>query len=554
MGPKSGKGKAGSSAVYDFAIIGSGFGGSVSAMRLVAKGYSVLVLEKGKRFKDSDFARTSWNIWKYLWIPGLRCFGVLEITPLRSVLALHGSGVGGGSLGYANVLMEPAEGLLESKQWRRMANWKEILRPHYATARRMLGVTRSESLSPGDKVLREVAEEMGRGKDFRVTDVGVYFGEAGIDAEDPFFNGRGPTRSGCNFCGACVVGCRYNSKNTLVKNYLYFAEAWGAEVRAESLVDMIRFLGEDRDDGARYELSYRKSTGWLNKPQHTVRARNVIVAAGVVGTLRLLFKCRDVHKSLPEISACLGDDVRNNNEAFMGVVSRSHATDYSKGISISSIFGADEETEIEAVRFPARSAMLAVVLGSPLIEAEGSTLNRLLKTLWEIVRHPIDFLNTKIMPHVAKRMTLLMAMQTKDTRLKVGYGRHLLTLLRKGLVSVDTREALPTAKVEIGHKVARAFSEKTNGITAGSITEGLFNVSTTAHLLGGCPMGKNDAEGVIDKECRVFNYPGLYVVDGSIMPGNPGLNPTLTITALAEYAMSRIAVKDGVVERNPYDE
>jgi cholesterol oxidase len=257
--------------------------------------------------------------------------------------------------------------------------------------------------------------------------------------------------------------------------------------------------------------------------------------------------------SLPDISARLGEDVRNNNEAFMGVVSRSHKTDYSKGISISSIFGADEDTHIEAVRFPARSAMMAVLLGSPLIETRGSGFVRFLKTLWEIIRHPFDFLNTKVMPNVAKRMTLLMAMQTKDTRLKVGYGRHILTLLRKGLVSRDAAEGLPDAKVEVGHRVARSFSKKTNGITAGSITEGLFNVSTTAHLLGGCPMGRDPSDGVIDSECRVFNYPGLYIVDGSVMPGNPGLNPSLTITALAEYAMSKIPPKDGAVAKDPLE-
>jgi len=540
-----------SSEVQDFVIIGSGFGGSVSAMRLVAKGYSVVVLERGKRYRDPDFARTSWNLWKYLWLPGLRCFGVLEITPLRSVLALHGSGVGGGSLGYANVLMEPDENLFESEQWRRTANWKEILRPHYATARRMLGVTRSEYLSPGDEVLREIAVESGRGDAFRVTEVSVFFGEPDAEAPDPYFGGKGPTRNGCNFCGACVVGCRYNAKNTLVKNYLYFAEEWGAEVRPESQVERIQYLGEDQADEARYEISYRSSTAWMFKPRNTIRARNVVVAAGAIGTLRLLFKCRDIHKSLPEISSRLGEEVRNNNEAFMGVVSRSHETDFSKGISISSIYGADDETHIEAVRFPAKSAMMAVLLGSPLIDTGGSGFMRLMKTLFEIVKHPIDFLNTKIMPNVAKRMTLLMAMQTKDTRLKIGYGRHLLTLFRRGLVSNDAAEGLPEAKVEIGHRVAKAFGEKTNGITAGSITEGLFDVSTTAHLLGGCPMGRDASDGVIDTECRVYNYPGLFIIDGSIMPGNPGLNPSLTITALAEYAMSRIPAKGGIVERDP---
>lgn len=536
---------------YDYVVVGSGFGGSVSAMRLTAKGYSVLVFERGKRYRDEDFARSSWNLGKYLWIPGLRCFGILEITPLRAVLALHGSGVGGGSLGYANVLEQPDEKLFESANWRNLVNWKEVLRPHYITARRMLGVARNDYLSPGDEVLREVAKDLGRGDTFRTTDVGVTFGEPDVEMEDPYFQGRGPSRIGCNYCGGCMVGCRYNSKNTLVKNYLYFAEAWGAEVRAESKVSNIQPLDGDQNDGARYEITYHSATAWLAKPRRKVRAKNVVVAAGVIGTLGLLFHCRDVLKSLPDISARLGEEVRNNNEAFSGVTSRSHARDFSKGISISSIFSADGETHIEAVRYPAGSATMVVLLGSPLIDSGGSVLARVLKTMWKILRHPFDYLNSKVMPHIAKRTTILMAMQTKDTRLKIGHGRHLLTLFRRGLVSVTGDDGMPEAKVEIGHEVAYAFADKTNGITAGSITEGLFNVSSTAHLLGGCPMGQTEADGVIDAECNVFNYPGLYVVDGSIMPGNPGINPSLTITALAEYAMSRIPSKAGERARDP---
>ena len=234
--------------VFDYVIVGSGFGGSVSAMRLTAKGYAVLVLERGKRYRDQDFSKTSWNLWKYLWLPGLRCFGILEITPFRTVLSLHGSGVGGGSLGYANVLMEPDKSLFESKQWRRLADWKTILKPHYETARRMLGVTRNEEQWEADRILQEIAEEIGRGDTFRHTDVGVLFGEPEAEIEDPYFEGKGPIRAGCNYCGGCLVGCRYNAKNTLVKNYLHFAEAWGAEIRPECLVREIRPLNDGRLD------------------------------------------------------------------------------------------------------------------------------------------------------------------------------------------------------------------------------------------------------------------------------------------------------------------
>jgi cholesterol oxidase len=538
--------------VFDYVIVGSGFGGSVSAMRLTAKGYDVLVLERGKRYRDQDFSTTSWNLWKYLWLPGLRCFGILEITPFRTVLALHGSGVGGGSLGYANVLVEPDERMFESKQWRQLADWKTILRPHYDTARRMLGVTRNDEQWEADRILKEIAEEMGRGDTFRHTDVGVLFGEPEEDVEDPFFGGKGPVRAGCNYCGGCLVGCRFNAKNTLVKNYLYFAEAWGAEIRPECLVREIRPLSDDQQDGARYELDYVRSTGWLRKSRNKVRAKHVVLSAGVVGTLDLLFRCRDVSKSLPMVSPRLGDDVRNNNEAFMGSVNRSWKTDFSKGITISSIFSADEETHIEPVRYPAGSAMMVILLGSPLIATGSNAWIRILKTIFKILRHPLDFMSSKLFPSVAKRMTILMAMQTKDSRLKIRYGRHLLTLFRRGLVSRATSEGMPAAKVEVGHKVAHAFAEKTNGIAMGSLTEGLFNVPTTAHLLGGCPMGENASEGVIDADCRVHNYPGMYVIDGTIMPGNPGLNPSLTITALAEYAMSRIPPKEGTIERDPF--
>ena len=537
--------------VFDYVIIGSGFGGSVSAMRLAEKGYTVLVLERGKRYQDRDFSKTSWNLWKYLWLPGLRCFGVLEITPFRTVLALHGAGVGGGSLGYANVLVEPDESMFASPKWSQLADWKTILEPHYETARRMLGVTRNQEQWEGDRILREIADEMGRGDTFRHTDVGVFFGEPEEEVEDPYFEGKGPKRAGCNFCGGCMVGCRYNAKNTLVKNYLYFAEAWGAEVRPECRAREIQPLDNEQEDGARFEIGYRSSTNWIRKPRRTVRARNVVISAGVIGTLDLLFRCRDVKCSLPMISPRLGEDVRNNNEAFMGSISRSWKTDFSKGIAISSIFSADDETHIEPVRYPAGSAMMAILLGSPLVESGGSAWIRILKTIMMILMHPVDFLVSKAFPHVAKRMTILMAMQTRESKLKIRFGRHLLTLFRRGLVSAKSEEGMPEAKVEVGHRVAEAFAEKTNGITMGSFTEGLFNVPTTAHLLGGCPMGRNASEGVIDADCRVHNYPGMYVIDGSIMPGNPGLNPSLTITALAEHAMSKIPAKAGTIERDP---
>lgn len=531
----------------DFAIIGSGFGGSVSAMRLTEKGYRVLVLERGKRYLDGDFARSNWQVWKYLWLPALRCFGILELSLLRGVMILSGSGVGGGSLGYANVLMEPDDRLFEAARWRHLADWKAVLRPHYDTARRMLGVTANPRLGAADAVLKAIAEEMGRGDTFRPTDVGVFFGDAGGaggEVPDPFFGGGGPPRRGCIHCGGCMVGCRHNAKNTLVKNYLYFAEKWGAEVRPEAEVRDIRALPEGQPDGARYEVLYRRSTAWVPRPARRVRARNVIVSAGVLGTLGLLLRCREVTRSLPDLSPRLGDMVRTNSEALLGVISRDGAVDYSEGVAITSIFHADEVTRIEPVRYPAGSSLMRV-LAAPLIEAGANRMARLLKFLGLGLRHPLNLLKLYVWPGWASRTTILLVMQTEDNRMRLSLGRGLLTLFRRGLASEPDAERTIPVKIDIGHQVTRAFARKINGIPAGSISEGLFNLPMTAHIMGGCPFGRNAEEGVLDLDCQVFNYPGLYVVDGSIIPANPGINPSLTIAALAEYAMSRIPPKEG---------
>lgn len=542
-----------SSHTYDFVIIGSGFGGSVSAMRLSEKGYRVLVLERGKRYHDEDFARTNWAVWKFLWAPALRCFGILQITPLRDVLILHGCGVGGGSLGYANVLVQPSDKLFASPAWKHLADWKTVLLPHYDTARRMLGVTRNLRLWKADTVLEEIASQLGREATFKPTDVGVFFGEddeEGQEVPDPFFNSEGPPRSGCTHCGGCMVGCRYNAKNTLVKNYLYFAEKWGAEVRAEREVRDVRPLPPGQPDGARYEVVHRSSTALLFKSEERVRARNVIFSAGSLGTQRLLFRCRDVTRSLPKISPRLGEMVRTNSEALLGITSRDLKTDYSKGIAITSIFFADPVTAIEPVRYPAGSSLMRW-LAAPLIDSGDSILVRLLKTLAQITRHPIDILKTHILPGWAQRSTILLVMQTEDNLMSIRLGRSLLTLFRRGLVSIADKERTIPSKIDIGHQVTRSFARKIDGIPAGSISEGLFNTPMTAHILGGCPFGRDDQVGVVDLDCQVHNYPGLYVVDGSIVPANPGVNPSLTITALAEYAMSRVPPKEGNPARQP---
>ena len=529
--------------VFDFVVIGSGFGGSVSAMRLTEKGYRVLVLERGKRYRDGDFARSNWNVRKYLWLPALRCFGILQISPFRDVFALHGSGVGGGSLGYANVLVEPSEEMYAAPAWRHLADWKTSLRPHYDTARRMLGVARNPHLWPADVVLKDIAAELGMGHTFQPTDVGVFFGEPDVEVPDPFFGGEGPARRGCRQCGGCMVGCRYDAKNTLVKNYLYFAEKWGAQIWPECDARDVRPLPEGQPDGACYEVRYRRTTAWLPKPERVVRARNVVFSAGALGTLRLLFRCRDITRSLPGLSPRLGDMVRTNGEELAGVISRESTPDYSQGIAITSIFHADAVTAIEPVRYPAGSSFMRLLAG-PLIESGRRLPVRLAKMLGLIFRHPIDFLRAQVLPGWAQRTTIMLIMQTKDQHIRMQLGRGLFTLFRRGLVTKTRHGQSLSGKVAIGHRVLHAFARKTNGAPATTIFETLLNIPATAHLLGGCPMGGDAEEGVVDVTCRVHGYPGLYVVDGSIVPANPGVNPSLTITALAEYAMSHIPLKD----------
>lgn len=536
----------------DFVIIGSGFGGSVSALRLTELGYSVRVLERGKRFRDEDFPTTNWNVRKALWAPALRCFGILQISPFRDIYVLHGAGVGGGSLGYANVLMAPGEEMFQAPAWRHLADWKSLLAPHYDTARRMLGVAVNPRTWPADELLKDIAAELGTGQTWQPTPVGTFFGrpdQEGVEVPDPFFGGEGPPRHGCIHCGGCMVGCRHNAKNTLVKNYLYLAEKWGAEVEAETEVRDIVPLPAGQADGARYEVVVRSATAVLFTGERRIRARNVIAAAGALGTLRLLFRCRDVTGSLPRLSRRLGDLVRTNNESLLGVIARDDTHDYSQGIAITSIMHADPVTTIEPVRYSAGSSMMRLLTG-PIID-QGSGVMRLLKSLWGIVSRPADFARTHFRPRWAQRTTILLAMQTEDTRIRFRLGRGLYTLFRRGMVSEPDPESGHPSAIAISRKVTRRFAEKNGGIAAGSINESLLGVPMTAHILGGCPFGTTAADGVVGLDCQVHEYPGLFVVDGSIVPANPGVNPSLTITALAEYAMSRMGPKPGASVRAP---
>jgi cholesterol oxidase len=535
--------------IYDYVIIGSGFGGSVSAMRLSEKGYSVLVLEKGKRYEDQDFAKTNWQYWKYLWMPLIRAHGILQVSILKGVMVLHGAGVGGGSLGYANVLEVPTDETFATPAWNQNVKWGEVLKSHYETAKKMLGVSRNPKLWTADLLLKQMAAEIGMAHTFRATDVGAYFGEAGVTVADPFFGGEGPDRAGCQHCGGCMVGCRYNAKNTLPKNYLYFAEKNGAKVLSEMEVINVRpWTGDDGRsavDGpsspVRYEITYQTSTR-LFKQKQTVHAKNVIFSAGVMGTMKLLLNLRDVKKSLPKLSPRLGTMVRTNSEGLLGSVARKSDINYSQGVSISSIYNYDEMTRVEPVRYPAGSSLMRF-LAAPLIDTNVSIPMRVINFLWWALTHPMDFLKALFLPGWAHNVTILLVMQHADNRMRFRMGRSLFTLFRSGMVADEEPGYEINAQVKGSHEMTREFARRTNGVALGSLGENLLNLPTTAHILGGAPMGKSPEEGVVDENFAVHNYPGLYMIDGSIMPANPGVNPSLTITALAEYAMSRVKPK-----------
>ena len=530
--------------VYDYVIIGSGFGGSVSAWRLTEKGYSVLVIERGKRWNADDFPKTNWNVFKYLWMPSLRCFGPQGLNFFKDLWLLNGSGVGGGSLIYASTHRIPPRRFFEAEEWAHLADWEAELMPHYHTANHMLGTATNPCLWPADHTLHSIAVDLGQADTFESTGVGIYFGEAGVTTKDPYFNGEGPTRTGCIHCGGCMVGCRHNAKNTLDKNYLYLAEKHGATVLPERNVDVIRPLFGGQPDAARYELSYEKVTDFGRKRRGKVRARNVIVSAGVLGTVELLLNCRDVYQTLPQISAMLGEQVRSNSEALMGVTARQRTQDFSEGVAISSHFWADDVTSVEPCRYPPGSSFMRSLIW-PLAGYgyEGQGLGgRLLASIKHFIRQPGDFLHTRLLPNWAERDTVLLIMQTVENKMALRRGRYLSKGFRKGLQTErDPEDPVPTCVVA-GSDVVNRFAKKVDGVPWVGLND-LLDIPNTAHILGGCPIGENAHTGVVDIEHQVFNYPGLYVADGSVVPANLGVNPSLTIAALTERAMSRIPAK-----------
>jgi cholesterol oxidase len=523
---------------YDYVVIGSGFGGSVSALRLVERGYKVLLLEKGSELRAEDFPKTNWNVRRWLWMPELGFRGIFQMRFFRHVTVLAGAGVGGGSLVYANTLPVPKRGFFESPSWKALGEWERELAPHYRVAQRMLGAQPVPFLTPPDRILRQIAEDRGQADAFAPTEVSVYFGEApGQTVPDPFFEGEGPERTACLRCGACMTGCRHGAKNSLDKNYLYLARKHGLALRADCEVVDVRPLGAaDGSDG--YEILTREGKGLLGRfrKRGRVTTKQVIFSAGVLGTVDLLLQLRE--RSLPRLSDQVGRRIRTNSESLIGVVSERRDEDLSKGVAIGSIYHTDEHSHLEVVRYGAGSGFFRTLM-APHVGGQAPGVVKLVQAFGRALGHPIHFLKSYLVPDWAKYTVILLYMRSTEGTLRF---RRKGVLAKRMGSDLETGKA-PVASIPEATELAEAVAAKVDGFPGSLMTETALNIPTTAHILGGACMGADASEGVIDAEHRVFGYQGMYVIDGSAISANPGVNPSLTITALAERAMSKIPVK-----------
>jgi cholesterol oxidase len=531
---------------FDWLVIGSGFGGSVSALRLSEKGYSVGVLECGRRFADDEFAKNTADLKRYFWNPRVGMKGIFRLTNFKDVAVVSGCGVGGGSLGYACTLYVPPRQFFEDRQWSGMADWQNELAPHYEEAQRMLGVVENPHEDPADQLLRELGEELGVGDTYKRTPVGIYFGQAGKTVADPYFDGEGPERTGCKLCARCMVGCVHGAKNTLVKNYLYFAEKRGARVMAERTVVDVRPLGP-ADGSEGYEVESVRSGAWLRKERRVQRARGVVVAAGPLGTNRLLQKCR-LEGSLPRISSRLGELVRTNSESILTVtVPEDYPENLIERVAITSSIYPDPNTHIETVTYGDDGDSMRMLY--TLLTGDGTRVTRPLKLLAQLVRHPGRLAKILFAKHWSRRTIILLVMQTLDNAIalrprKGPFGSFWLQ------TEQDSERPNPTF-IPIANQAAEWFAKRTGGIAQSSLTEALFNIPSTAHILGGAVIAPDAEQGVVDADQRVFGYENLLVCDGSAIPANVGVNPSLTITALAEHAMSRVPAANGWDSQSP---
>jgi cholesterol oxidase len=514
---------------FDWLVIGSGFGGSVSALRLAEKGYRVGVLECGRRFADDELPKSTWDVRRYWWIPRLGMKGIFRLTIFKDVAIASGSGVGGGSLGYANTLYRAPARFYQDPQWAALNDWQVALAPHYETAERMLGVTTYDEDDPADDLLREYAEEIGVAGTYAKTRVGVFLGEPGVTVKDPFFGGDGPDRTGCLRCGRCMVGCPHGAKNTLVKNYLWFAERAGARIMPERTVVDIKPL-----DGG-YVVTSERSGAWLRRERQSHTARGVVVAAGALGTNRLLQACR-LNGSLPKLSPRLGELVRTNSEAILAVTLPEESPELIRRVAITGSIYPDPETHIETVVYGDAGDGVSGLF--TLLTGAGTPITRPLKLAGAAARHPVLLTRTLNPRGWSRRTVIILVMQSLDNAiaLRARRGRH-------GRVRLSTEQD-PERPNPTFIPAANAFAEwlakRTGGLAQSSIMEAVGNIPSTAHILGGAVIGADPSTGVVDARQRVFGYENLLVCDGAAIPANVGVNPSLTITALAEHAMSHV--------------
>ncbi len=514
---------------YDVLVVGSGFGGSVTALRLTEKGYRVGVFEAGARFDESSYPTNSWDLKRFLFAPEIGCYGIQRINMLNDCLILSGAGVGGGSLNYANTLYEPLDAFYRDPSWSHITNWRDELAPFYDQAKRMLGVVENPSMTPSDVVMKQVADEMGVGETFHPTPVGVFFGSPGQTVADPYFGGVGPDRAGCIECGECMTGCRHHAKNTLTKNYLFLAEQAGAVVHPLTTVTEVRPLS-----GGGYRVSTRP-TGARSRSRRVGRrftAEHVVFAASALGTQKLLHAMRD-RGVLPHISPRLGALTRTNSESILGAIASGRDVDYSRGVAITSSFHPDEQTHVEPVRYGKGSNSMSL-LQTVLTDGDGDSerWKVWLKEMWRqrrTIRGRYDF------RHWSERTVIALVMQTRDNSITT-YTRPTVSGRRKLTSKQGHGEPNPTW-IPIANRAVQIMARIVKGTAGGSLGEP-FNRPLTAHFIGGCTIGDSAESGVVDAYHRVYGHPGLHVVDGSAISANLGVNPSLTITAQAERAMA----------------
>lgn len=517
---------------YDVAVIGSGFGGGVTALRLTEKGYRVGVFEAGRRWSDATLPSTSWQANRFLWMPRLGLLGIQRLSFLRNVMMLSGAGVGGGSLVWANVAYEPHDAAFRDPQWDGITDWKAELGPFFDQARRMLGVATNPKATPADDVMQRIAAHFGVEDTFQPTPVAVYFREPGVEDPDPYFGGEGPTRTGCTFCGGCMIGCRHNAKNRIDRTYLYLAERHGARVHPEhEIVDI------ERLSGGGFRLTARHPTRRSRQNRYT--AEQVVFSAGALGTTKLLLRLR--HR-LPRLSPRLGRQFRTNSEALVGSTARSDDVDYSYGVAITSSIHIDHHTHIEPVRYPKGSSAMGLL--STIMVDGGGRVPRWLLFLGAAAAHPVRLLRSLSVYRWAERSVILLVMQSLDNALS-------LRLDRRGRLTAaqDSGKPAPTFIPE-ANEAARVAAEYMGGFPGSSINEVLFDAPLSAHPLGGACIGADPDHGVVDGYHRIFGYEGLHVVDGAAVTANLGVNPSLTITAMAERAMAMWPNK-GEPDRRP---